>query len=420
MGMVLCGAQSYGTLAAARALGERGVRVILADDDRAGFGMGSCFVSERTACPPVSDTSRFLEWLFALGRSAPRANVLYPSSDHHAWLFAAHRAELDSLFLQYQPEEACLIALLDKHRLREVATSVGLEMPKTRVAGSGEDLEEVARTMPFPLLLKPRTQIFLSTGIKGVLVSSPEQLRERIAVFRRLLTYDRALEDRHPEVVEPLVQEYLPAAEQGVFSVSGFRTREGALETRSAMKVLQRPRRLGIGLCFESCPEEPALRERLSALCAKVGYYGSFEAEFIVSGTRRLLIDFNPRFFSQMGFDLARGLDHALLTYFCARGERAQAARLLDEARAWRTSGDEAYCHRAMLELVLDVQRVSGSMSGPEVGRWRVWLDQHQRHLVDAVWSREDPLPAVMDTIRWLGHFTRHPLNFARRFVLNQ
>lgn len=419
MTVLLLGANSYGTLAAARAFGAMNVKVIMADPERSGFALSSRFVTERRICPETSDTSRLLAWLLEQGRAAPKSLVLYPTSDHLAWLFAVHREELAPLFRIYHPDEPTIFSLLDKHRLSLAAAAVGLEMPPTRLAEAGT-LEAVAREMTFPLLLKPRTQVFMSSGLKGVLVLSVGELKEKVAMFRRFIVYDEALRSRHPEVNSPLIQEYLPAAETGVFSVSGFRSREGELAVRAALKVLQRPRKLGIGLCFESQPVEQKLVDKLSALCAEVGYFGTFEAEFIVSGSKRYLIDFNPRFYSQMGFDHARGLNHAMLAYFGALGEQREVSRLLGEARAWRAQGEEAYCHRGMLELLLNVQRVSGHMTGEQVARWREWLIDRRARLVDAAWSREDPMPAMMDSARWAGHFFRHPRTFLRHYVLNQ
>jgi D-aspartate ligase len=262
--------------------------------------------------------------------------------------------------------------------------------------------------------------VFLASGLKGVLVPSASELKEKITLFRKFLVYDEALRARHPEVNSPLVQEYLPAAETGVFSVSGFRSQEGEIAVRAAMKVLQRPRKLGIGLCFEGQPVEQELVDKLSALCARVGYYGTFEAEFIVVGSRRYLIDFNPRFYSQMGFDHARGLNHAMLAYFGALGEKREVSRLLGEARTWRPQGEEAYCHRGMLEVVLGVQRVSGRMTAEQVAHWRNWLVGRRGRLIDATWSSEDPLPAMFDSARWAGHFFRHPRSLLRHYVLNQ
>lgn len=420
MGALLLGANYYGTLAAARAYGAEGLDVAMADDDRAAIGLYSRFVTQRSLCPNLSDTEQFLSWLREFGRKAPGKWVLSPTNDHLAWLLAVHREELAPLFHLHHPGEETIFNLLDKHRLQSAADAVGLEMPQTRVAEKPEALEEVAHTMAFPLLLKPRTQVFLRSGLKGVLVNSPEELAEKAEEFRRFVVYDRVLEERHPEVRSPLVQEYLPAAETSVFSVSGFRSREGDLVARGAMKVLQRPRKLGIGLCFEGRALDPGLVDKLGALCAKVGYFGTFEAEFIVSGARRLLIDFNPRFYSQMGFDHARGLNHALLAWNGAMGRDQEVARLLREARAWEPRGDEAYCHRTMLELVLGLQGTSGQMSHEQVHHWRDWLAQHRGHLVDAVWSARDPLPSVVDSARWVEHFARHPRSFVRHYVLNQ
>lgn len=420
MGTLLLGADYYGTLAAARAFGAHGIEVIMADEDRSAIGLYSRFVTERRACPALSDTNHFLAWLHAQGHAAPGELVLYPTNDHLAWLLAAHRDELAPDFLTYQPGEATIFGLLDKLRLSEAATAVGLETPVTRVAESSAALEAVARDMAFPLLLKPRTQIFLESGLKGVLVNSPAELAQKAETFRRRVAYGRALTERHPDVTAPLVQEYLPAAETSVFSVSGFRSREGELVVRGAMKVLQRPRKLGIGLCFEDRPLEPALVQKLDALCASVGYFGTFEAEFIAAGERRLLIDFNPRFYSQMAFDHARGLNHALLAWAGARGDSAEVAKLMREARAWHAQGDEAYCHRGLLELVMKLQRASGRMTRPQVVHWREWLGQHRAHLVDAIWSGEDPMPTLVDSAHWVEHMVRHPRSFVRQYVLNQ
>ena len=102
--------------------------------------------------------------------------------------------------------------------------------------------------------------------------------------------------------------------------MAGFVDDGGECVALASMKILQRPRKVGIGLCFEARAIEEPLVEKIAALCRRVGYTGVFEAEFVVAGDRRLLIDFNPRFYSQMGFEVARGLPAAAARV--ARGER--------------------------------------------------------------------------------------------------
>jgi len=48
-----------------------------------------------------------------------------------------------------------------------------------------------------------------------------------------------------------MVQQFFTEAAQGIYSISGFIDASGKrLAVRAANKVLQRPRKLGIGLCF--------------------------------------------------------------------------------------------------------------------------------------------------------------------------
>ncbi|MEQ1672916.1 MAG: hypothetical protein ABL893_18850 [Hyphomicrobium sp.] len=109
-----------------------------------------------------------------------------------------------------------------------------------------------------------------------------------------------------------------------------------------------------------------------------------------------------------------------LLAWAGARGDAVRLATLMSAARAWRAKGDEAYCHRGLLELVMKLQRASGRMSRAQVRQWRTWLGQHRAHLVDAIWSGEDPMPTVVDSAHWVEHMVRHPRSFVRQYVLNR
>jgi D-aspartate ligase len=270
------------------------------------------------------------------------------------------------------------------------------------------------------VLLKPRTQVFLQSGIKGFIAHDRGELASELARYRQLVAFHPVLTERHPDIAEPMVQEYLEAAETSIFSVSGFVAEDGSFVSRAAMKVLQRPRKVGIGLCFEGRAADEELAGKLAALCRKIGYFGAFESEFIVSGERRLLIDFNPRFYSQMAFDIARGLPIPMLVWHAARGDRARLAEALEAARAWRGAGGEVYCHKTMLDLVLTLQSISGQMSRRDVRQWRNWYREHRPVATDAVRDPDDRVPALVDAAAWARHFARHPRSFVRSFVLNR
>ena len=419
MSVLLLAADYYGTLAAVRCLGRAGVLVFAADESPKARSLFSRYTHEKLTHPPIGDTARFLDWLMDFGRKHPNT-VLYPTNDHLAWLFADHQAQLSRVFQTYQPTEDVILTLLDKKRLSDACMAVGIDTPRTLYAESDAALARVKREATYPLLIKPRTQIFLETGVKGSMVQTEGELDAELVRYRERVRFNRVLTDKHPDIARPLFQEYLTAAETSIFSMSGFVTREGELLVRASMKVLQRPRKVGIGLCFEGRAIEPALKEQLAALCKHLGYFGAFEVEFIVDGDRRLLIDFNPRFFSQMAFDVARGVPIPWLMYCAARGDTAALDKALAAARSEPENIDHGYCHQTILDLVLTLQGASGQMSRADIRRWRSWVKEHRGKLTDAVRDPEDRMPGIVDAVGWVQHFAKHPRSFVRDFVLNR
>lgn len=419
MSVLLLGADYYGTLAAARCYGHHGLDVVMADENKNARALFSRHVKTKLVHPPVSDPRALVRWLVDYGTAHPNT-LLYPPNDHLAWLFAAESDALSKVFLTYAPSEETVITILDKKRLHEACAAVGIEHPETHALGAAGIDSPVVRDLRYPVLLKPRTQVFLEGGIKGFIAHDAKELATELLRFRELVKFNPILTDRHPDIHEPMVQEYLTAAETNIFSMSGFVDDDGEVVARAAMKVLQRPRKVGIGLCFEGRSIEPELEAKFGALCKSIGYRGAFEAEFIVTGDKRLLIDFNPRFYSQMGFDVARGLPLPMMVWHAARGERDALKRMMGRAREWRPSGEERYCHKTMLDLVLTLQGLSGQMSPSDVRAWRAWYANHRHAAVDAVRDPDDRMPAIVDAASWVRHFAKHPRSFVRSFVMNR
>ncbi len=393
----------------------------MADENKRARGLYSRHVGEKLVHPHLSEPQALVDWLVAFGEQHP-GTLLYPPNDHLAWLFAENRERLSKAFLMYSPNEEAIITLLDKKRLHEVCAEpdVAIDVPETHVLGELGAESPLAKELRYPVLLKPRTQVFLESGIKGFIVQDKTTLASELARYKSLVAFNRVLTERHPDVADPMVQEYLTAAETSIFSVSGFVAKDGSIVARAAMKVLQRPRKVGIGLCFEGRAIEPVLVEKLSALCNKIGYYGTFESEFIADGDKRLLIDFNPRFYSQMGFDIARGAALPMMVWHAASDDTKALEEEMASARAWKATGQEVYCHKTMLDLVLTLQGLSGQMSRDDVRHWRQWYADHESTATDAVRDPDDRMPAVVDTAQWVQGFARHPRSFVRSFVLNR
>ncbi len=196
-----------------------------------------------------------------------------------------------------------------------------------------------------------------------------------------------------------------------IYTVDGFVDASGTIVGAAAcVKCLQLPRRSGPGVLFESSELDPAVLAGLQRLCRDTGYAGVFDAEFLIEGEDKLLIDFNPRFYNHMAFEVDRDLPLPWLAYLAALGDEdalREAVRSLGNGtRTW----EQVYVHRFPAGVMLAAQGMTGRMTRSELSRNRRWMVR-SRDLTDPAYARGDPLPACADVVQWL----RHPRSFLRK-----
>lgn len=410
----------YGTLAAVRCLGDRGISVTVAGETPFDPARWSRYVTRWVSCPRVSEPERYLDWLIAFGKRQP-GHALYPTSDELAWLFARHADALSPYFLLYQPSSAQLLRLLDKKALNELCVELDVPCPRTLFPASLDGALLLAEDLGYPLVLKPRTQMFLAVTSKGVVVENPARLREEYAKLLADNAPHPSVREVLPGVEHPMLQAFVPSAAGDTYSISGFLAQNGqGMATRAAIKLLQRPRQVGVGVCFEEAAVDPRALDDLQRLSERAGYFGVFEAEFLRDGGTLKLIDFNPRFFGQMGFDVMRDLPLPYLAWLGATGAEARLAQAMEAAREWQAGAGYVCCNGSFLNLTLFCQGLSGKMSSEERTRWRRWLaGPKQRAMAfDLVDSPSDPLPGVASRLREAYSALRHPRAFFRRVVM--
>jgi predicted ATP-grasp superfamily ATP-dependent carboligase len=414
--VLLTDATWYGTLAAARDLGGRGVPVVLASDAALPPARWSRHVTRTVRCPSTSDPERFLEWLHAFGDREP-GHVYYPTSDDAAWLTALHHGTLSSRFRLYAPPLPALALLLDKGRLMSAAAEAGLAVPETWCPGDEAEVARLAAELPFPILLKPRTQVLSPGGHKGVRVERPADLAPTWVAWQRRAERQAPRAGGLPGAELPILQR-CHVAQESVYTVDGFAERGGrAVPMLACRKLLQHPRRSGPGIAFEAAPVEPAVGQGLRRLLAGAGFHGVFDAEFLEDGGRHLLIDLNPRFYNHMAFEVDRGLPLPWLAYLGALGEEGRLEEALAACAAPRIGPERVFAHRLPLRLLVLLQRLTGAMSGGEARRWREWLASHSQSLTDPSAGAGDGWPALADVLLHLKRALRHPRSTWRGYV---
>jgi predicted ATP-grasp superfamily ATP-dependent carboligase len=333
--------------------------------------------------------------LLLFGEREPR-HVLLSTSDDVAWLLSANATELGKRFAMFQPARDTMARLLDKKSLHDLCRSVGLDTVPTWFPESEGDAQALAPDLPFPVILKARTQVMRARQTKGVVVHRAQDLA---ASWRRYVAADRfrpeVADAFGPSVHLPMVQAFIDVGPEAAYSLAGFiDCRHDLFATRGSIKVLQRTLPVGLGVAFEAAPVDETLARGVRALCEAADYFGVFEVEFVRNGGRSMVIDFNPRFYGQMGFDVKRGLPLPMLAYHAAAGEDARVRTLVSTSVSLNGEGAEIYAHRVVFELLLLARRLGGSLDRGGWARWRQWYADHRA--ADASSDARDWLPGVV------------------------
>ena len=184
---------------------------------------------------------------------------------------------------------------------------------------------------------------------------------------------------------------------------------------RAARKIIQQPRRVGTGLCFEPVPVDPLLAEQTKQLCERIGYYGVFELEFILAEGKAMLIDFNGRFYHQIAFDIARGMELPVLAYAAATENQAEVTRLMTYGNSAKHADIAGFCNYFVFATMIRMQRFLRTMSHKDAARLLNWCRGSHGTMIDAVKDPLDALPAFVDTAQYLLHTLRHPRAFIRQ-----
>ena len=142
--------------------------------------------------------------------------------------------------------------------------------------------------------------------------------------------------------------------------------------------------------------------------------------ELIKSGDRYLLIDFNPRFYNQLAFDVARGLPIPQIVYRACLGDEATVAALVASAGQQPNAETRVFCNAFGLKVMLSTQRLAGRMSATEATKWRHWYERHLTTAIDPAIAPGDTLPGYIDVAAQLYAYARHPRAFVRKIVLDR
>ncbi len=201
--------------------------------------------------------------------------ILLATRDLDVLFIEHHRDRLERHYLLPMPAPGVVLRLMDKFESAQMASRAGLPVPATFRASSASEIENIAREVSYPCVVKPTmaadwrgTQEWQSVGKrKAFSVKTREEL---------LREYDK-VSQASPHVV---VQELIPGPDTNLCVFGGYFNRESRMVAGLyARKILQWPPGFGTGFLLQST--EPSIAgEYASRFMRSSCYHGVAELEF--------------------------------------------------------------------------------------------------------------------------------------------
>jgi D-aspartate ligase len=375
---VVVGLDCITGLQTARILAGHGVPVIgLAGD----IGHFAC---RTRACTGVLraelDSEDLVDVLVRLGPDLAERAALIPCTDLAVLQISRHRDRLAPWFSIALPAHAVVETLMDKIAFLRHAEANGLPIPGTVIIEDRADAENAARTLSYPVALKPpiKTAAWQAhTNIKAFQVRDGQELLD---VYDRVRSWCDRL----------IAQEWIAGGVDSLYSCNVYFDRAARpLVTFVARKLRQWPAETGTSTLGEECRNDEVLQETVR-LFTGVGYrgLGYVEMKRDARSGRQLIIEPNiGRPTGRSAIAEAGGVD-LVYTAYCD-----MVGRPLPAARQQEFVGTKWIDDRRDLQSALYALR-RGTLTPS--GWWRS-VRGPKAH---AVLSRSDPLPFAHELVQ--------------------
>jgi predicted ATP-grasp superfamily ATP-dependent carboligase len=284
-------------IATIRSLGRRGWPVIAADTATTSAGRFSRYTDGRFTYPsPETAPREFVETLLDAAHRY-RVDLILPVTDPAILTLAAARSRFESICELAIPSDAALAAVTNKTETLELARRLGVPIPRTRLVKSVEDAVESARSLSWPLVLKPQSSRLFRPGqpIEHLAVTYAENEASLVRQIGRFVP-------RCPV----LLQEYCPGEGHGVELL----LHEGRpLAVFQHRRLREMPIHGGPSALRESVPVDPVLYEHSRALLSELRWTGLAMVEFKVGQSGVWLMEINGRVWGSLPLAVHAGMD---------------------------------------------------------------------------------------------------------------
>jgi len=305
MSVLLLDGEQRSTLAATRALGKARIKVTVGGENI------PCLASSSRFChrtfkytSPLESPPAFLRDL-RKELSDEDYELIIPMTDVTTILISENRDIVPDHCKIPLPERKAVNKAMDKGEVCALAASKNIPIPKTYVIQKKTDLEMVAKTAKFPVVVKPRFS--RSWTGKGWISGATSYVHEPAELVN--------LYDGWPhDLPFPLLQERIHGPGCGVFLLIV----DGVTKAIFFHKRLrEKPPSGGVSVLRESIAPEPDLQMYAQQILEALGWKGVAMVEFKIDlrDGRPRLMEINPRFWGSLQLAIDSGVNFPLLLY---------------------------------------------------------------------------------------------------------
>jgi len=278
------------TLAAVRSLGKRGVEVTVLSHLSISISFYSKYCHHHVIAPDPEKDPRFAAFLLEYVKKN-NVDVLLPVSFAAVTQVSQIHHELEKYVKIPLADEAALDIAGSKDRTIQYAEKIGIRVPKTWYPKSDDDVQEIAKVVSFPVVIKGSEE----SGFVRY-ANAPEEL---VGKYKMISRYS------------PVIQEYITGEGYGFFALYNHGMARAIFMHK---RIREYPVTGGPSAVAESV-YDPELRDAGLCILDSLNWHGVAMVEFKKDKKTGefVLMEINPKFWGSLGLSISAGVDFPYL-----------------------------------------------------------------------------------------------------------
>ncbi|WP_166259616.1 ATP-grasp domain-containing protein [Marinobacter salicampi] len=303
-------ANQRSALAVTRSLGKSGqFQITTADATVQALAGQSRYSQAYLQHPDPGEHPRdFIAWMKDL-TARQHFDLVMPTTEVTSQLLLFCRDELPGIELPFAPYQT-VMALSDKISLVELAKSLGIPVPESRMFKNASELEGVS--LHYPCVLKPA----LSRIYTG-----DDWVHTQVRVIHDAAGLQKALElSPYLETTPFMLQSFIPGHGGGVFCLYN---KGQPLQFFAHERLREKPPEGGVSVLCRSVAADEELKATAQKLLDAVNWHGVAMVEFrITPEGKAYLMEINTRFWGSLQLAIDSGVDFPLMLAKAQLGQR--------------------------------------------------------------------------------------------------